>query len=352
MNQLSLLTRVATRLSVRLSVSATLGALALTQVVAAQAATPVKFVMDWAFDGPQAIWTAAVKDGCFEKENLDLKIDRGFGSSDSIGKVASGAYDIGVADFSSVVAYNAAHPDNPLQVVFVVSDRSPTSVTVMKSSGITSPKQLAGKRIADSQGEASRVLFPAFAKANGIDPASVTWVSVAPNLRQSSLLQDKADAAAGHMFTVQSGMKALNVPADKTFTMEYAKYGVDVPGSSVIVKAAWAQAHPEAVRGFLSCAADGVKASIADPKAALATLHAYNSMLDDAPEAESLDFSTRYAILTPRVLKSGLSTVTPDRYDHVLEMISSSLGVPQPPLNAIWNGNYLPPASVLKVSAK
>lgn len=319
---------------------------------AANAATPVKFVMDWAFDGPQAIWTAAKAEGCFDKAGLDLKIDRGFGSSDAIGKVASNSYDVGVADFSSVVAYNASHPDNKLTVVFIVSDRSPTSVTVLKAAGITKPKDLEGKRIADSQGEASRVLFPAFAKANGIDPNSVSWVSVTSNLRETSLLQGKADAAAGHLFTVRSGLAALHVPADKTVTFEYAKYGVDVPGSSVIVKAAWANAHRPAVTAFLNCAVTGIKATISDPKAALASLHQYNSMLDDASEAPALDFSTKYAILTPRVVQDGLSVVEASRYSKVLKIISSSLGVANPPLSDVWDGTFLPPGPSLRLDAK
>src|ERR1700743_2079769 len=137
----------------------------LSGTCAAEAATPVKFVMDWAFDGPQAIWTDAAQQGCFSQKGIDLKIDRGFGSSDAISKVAAGSYDIGVADFSSIIAYDAAHTSDPLQIVFVVSDRSPTSVSVLKTSNITKPKDLEGKRLADAPGEASRVLFPAFAKA-------------------------------------------------------------------------------------------------------------------------------------------------------------------------------------------
>lgn len=321
----------------------------ITAANTAFAAEPVKFVMDWAFDGPQAIWTVAAQQQCFAKQGLDVKIDRGFGSSDAIGKVAAGAYDIGVADFSSIVAYDAAHPDAALKIVFVVSDRSPTSVSVLKTSGITKPKDLEGKRLADSPGEASRVLFPAFAKANGIDISKITWVSVAPNLRQASLLQGKADAAAGHMFTVLSGMKALGVDQDKVTTMEYAKYGVDVPGSSVIVKPQWASAHPKQLQGFLTCAAAGVRASIADPKAALASLHQYNSLLDDPSEALALDFSTRYAIVTPRVKQDGLSHVDPARYDVVLKQVADALGVATPRLADVWDGAYLPPKAQLMV---
>src|SRR6266567_4309664 len=72
--------------------------------------TPIKFVMDWAWEGTQASWAIASDSGCYAKNGLDVKTDRGFGSGDSIGKVVGGAYDIGVADFSTVVNYNNSHP--------------------------------------------------------------------------------------------------------------------------------------------------------------------------------------------------------------------------------------------------
>ena len=62
---------------------------------------PIKFVMDWAWEGTQASWAVASDSGCYAKAGLDVKTDRGFGSGDAIGKVVGGAYDIGVADLQN-----------------------------------------------------------------------------------------------------------------------------------------------------------------------------------------------------------------------------------------------------------
>lgn len=318
----------------------------------AQTQNSVKFVMDWAFEGAQSIWTAAAESGCYTKSGLAVKIDRGFGSGDAISKVASGAYDVGVADFSSIVAYDDQHPDNRVEAVFLISDRSPTSVTVLKSSGITKPKDLEGKRIADPEGEASRVLFPAFAKVNGIDLSKITWVTVAPNLRQTALVQGQADAAAGHLFTVQTGLQALGVDSSKYFSMAYADYGVNVPGNAVIVKPAWATAHREALKSFVSCAAVGIKSSISDPTAALASLRKYNSLSDPKSDSESLAFSTNFAILTPYVKRYGLSHVDPHRLDNSLSLIAGAMGIAKPAVSQIWDGSFIPSASQLKVAVK
>src|SRR5271168_1675866 len=94
--------------------------------------THINFIMDWAFEGAQAIWPAAKESGCFAENNLDVKIDRSFGSGDALGKLASGAYDIGVADFTSLINYNAAHPSDKITAVLVISERSAMSVVTFK----------------------------------------------------------------------------------------------------------------------------------------------------------------------------------------------------------------------------
>jgi NitT/TauT family transport system substrate-binding protein len=329
----------------------TIGA-TITGVPAADAAerTPVKFVMDWAFEGAQSIWTVAAESGCFAQNGLDVKIDRGFGSGDSVSKVASGAYDIGVSDFNTLISYNGAHPNEKLIATLVISDKSPTSVVTLKKNNISKPQDLVGKRIGDAQGEASRVLFPAFAKANGIDPNSITWVTITPNLRQTTLHQGKSDAAAGHLFTIITGLHALGVTDDEIVALPYADWGLSTFGNSVIVKPDWAAAHADVMRAFVKCAVAGVKGSIADPKYAIATLKKFNTMLDDKTESVALEFSTTKAILTDDVKKLGMSAMEPKRLDQVLTQVADALQVPKPAPADVWTAAYLPPREQLMLT--
>ena len=73
-------------------------AMLLVASTAAHAQQDVRFVLDWAFQGQQSPYTISVDDGTFEKLGLNVTVDRGVGSGDTVAKVASGAYDIGVAD--------------------------------------------------------------------------------------------------------------------------------------------------------------------------------------------------------------------------------------------------------------
>src|SRR5262245_33693337 len=70
--------------------------------------TKVRFSLGWAFQGQRAPFTVAADDGTFKQYKLDVTVDRGFRSGDTGAKVASGAYDIGLADLCSLVRFNGA----------------------------------------------------------------------------------------------------------------------------------------------------------------------------------------------------------------------------------------------------
>jgi NitT/TauT family transport system substrate-binding protein len=248
-----------------------------------------------------------------------------------------------------LINYDAAHPDDKIAAVFVISERSAMSIVTLKKYNINKPQDLVGKKIADQQGEASRNMFPAFAKANNIDPNSVTWVSVAPNLRQPILVKGDADAAAGHRFTILVGLRALGVKDDEVTLFPYADWGVRAFGNSVVVKKEWAAAHPEAMRGFLRCTASAIRLSIAKPQQAITWLKKYNSLINEDSELQGLDFSNNLAIITDETKKNGLTTFSKERLDEILTQVSDALQIKKPAADDIWDPDYLPPASELKL---
>ena len=61
-------------------------------------------------------------------------------------------------------------------------------------SGIKGPKDLVGRKIGEPPGSAMRVLFPAFAEANGFDKDKVKFIHMSPATTIPSLLAGKVDA--------------------------------------------------------------------------------------------------------------------------------------------------------------
>ena len=315
----------------------------------AAAQTPIKFLLAWTYEPPTSSWTLAQTSGCFKRNGLDVTIDGGRGSGDTLSKVAAGAYDIGVADFSVLVSFNAKFPNQRMIATLIINDRAPNSIVALKTSGITKPKDVVNKNIADNVGEASRELFPAFAKANGIDPNSVNWVSVTPNLRETTLVRRQSDAAAGNLLTIWVGLHRLGLQ-DSDFTIiPYADWGVDIMGNAVVTKPAWAASHEDALKKFVACGVDALRTSVLQPSAAVDSLKGYNRMVDRDEGIAELEYSNRVTIMTDYVKANGLGGVDDARVDRALNEISDAFKVAKPAVDAVWNPAYLPPAAARRL---
>jgi len=129
--------------------------------------TPIKFQLDWRFEGPAALFLTPAAKGYFKANKLDVTVDAGNGSGGAVTRVASGTYDMGFADLASVMEFHANNPDAPNKpvAVMMVYNNTPASVMALKKSGIKTPADLNGKKMGAPVFDAGRRAFPVFAKA-------------------------------------------------------------------------------------------------------------------------------------------------------------------------------------------
>ncbi|MDP3615818.1 MAG: ABC transporter substrate-binding protein, partial [Rubrivivax sp.] len=86
----------------------------------ALAQTPIKFQLDWRFEGPAALFLASTVKGYYKAAGLDVTIDAGNGSGGTVTRVASGTYDMGFADMAALMEFHANNPDAPNKPVAVM----------------------------------------------------------------------------------------------------------------------------------------------------------------------------------------------------------------------------------------
>ena len=145
-------------------------AVSMLAAAAADAQTPVKFTLDWRFEGPAAPFTVALDKGYFKAEGLDVTIDTGNGSRESIPRVASGTYDIGAGDVNSLIRFRDENPGIDVKAVMMVYDRPPFAIVGRKSKGITAePASLAGKKFGAPAADGAYAQWPIFKSVNKLD---------------------------------------------------------------------------------------------------------------------------------------------------------------------------------------
>ncbi|MNR83580.1 taurine transporter substrate binding subunit [compost metagenome] len=319
---------------------------------AAQEGQKIRFALDWAMQGPQAPFLIPHADGCYAKAGLNVVTDRGFGSGDTVTKVASGGYDVGFADVNAMIEYNAKHPESKLISFFMIYDGNALSIASRKDKGISKPADLVGKTIAAPAGDASRRLFSALAKANNIDPDSVKWINVAPELRESMLVRGSVDAISGAAFTAYMGLKAGGLKDDNIVMLRYPEYGVALYGTALVAKPSFAAANAKAMTAMVECIAQGMAKSMQDPEAAIDVLVKREPLTDRKIEMERMRLSFDWSIATPWVRKHGMSQIDPVRLNKSLTEVATALNIPTPNAKDVYTDAYLPPRAKLMISPK
>jgi NitT/TauT family transport system substrate-binding protein len=221
--------------------------------------TPLKFQLDWRFEGPAALFLTPAAKGYFKDAKLDVTIDAGNGSGGTVTRVASGAYDMGLADLAALMEFHANNPDapnKPVAVMMVYND-TPASVMALKKSGIKTPADLAGKKMGAPVFDAGRKAFPIFAKANNI--GAVQWTAMDPPLRETMLVRGDVDAITGFTFTSLLNLEARGAKIEDIVVMPYPAFGVKLYGNAIIVSPKLLKENPAAIKAFLSAFTKGVK---------------------------------------------------------------------------------------------
>src|SRR5215510_11020625 len=101
----------------------------------AAAQTPIKFSLDFKFEGPSAPFLVGIDRGYYQAEGLNVTIDSSAGALEPITRVASGTYDMGFGDINSLIKFRDQNPSAPIKAVFMVYNRPPFSIVTRKSRG-------------------------------------------------------------------------------------------------------------------------------------------------------------------------------------------------------------------------
>ena len=321
-----------------------------TVQVQAQALTPVKFQLDWRFEGPAALFLVPVAKGQFKQAGLDVTVDAGNGSGGTVTRVASGSYDIGFADLASLMEFHANNPEAPNKpvAVMMVYNNTPASVMALKKSGITKPADLAGKKLGAPVFDAGRRAFPIFAKANNV--GNVQWTAMDPPLRETMLVRGDIDAITGFTFTSLLNLEARGVKAADVVVLPYPDYGVKLYGNVIIVSPKFLKEKPEAVKAFLSAFAKGAKEVLANPAAAVETVKARDGIVNSELETRRLKLAIDTVINSPDARAEGFGQINAGRLALMASQVSDAFATKtRVNPDAVWNGSFLPPAAQLDV---
>jgi len=203
--------------------------------------------MDWVVSAYHAPFYAGVKNGFFKEQGLDVTVEPGNGSANVAQAIGNGNGEFASVDGGTMMQLVAK--GLPVKCVMGYFQRNPNGVIYAEKSGIKSPKDLEGKTLALTNGDAPSALLPAFAKATGLDLSKVNIVNTSPAAKNAAVISGKVDADVTFAFQGVPIIRAAGVPVN---SFDYADYGVNVPGLCIIARVDYIEKNPDIVKKFVA----------------------------------------------------------------------------------------------------
>jgi NitT/TauT family transport system substrate-binding protein len=304
----------------------------------------IQFSLDRPIDAGAAPFIVAGSDGLFGQEGLAVTTDIANGSLEAIARVASGASDFALVDLNELIRFRDKPRAPPIKAVFVLFNQSPYAIVARKSRGIHALSDIAGKTVGVADSDFSIRLWPALARQNGINAASIKMNRISAAVREPMLSAGQVDAVAGFSYLSAVNLRDRGVPADDLQVLRYADYGCEAYGFALIVNPAFAAAKPEAVKGFLRAVIAGTLLSINNPGHAADEVASRIEGGSRDLELERLRTVISDNILTGEVKRNGLGGIDPARLERSIGQIGQDFKFQKRPTAAdIFDDTFLPP---------
>ena len=287
-------------------------------------AEPVNLMLNWTPTADHSPFYYAKAQGWYEKAGIDLTIEVGKGSGVSSLKVGSGGSPFGIADLATALVARSKGAD----LVALMSIYANTGQTFywLKSYGVNGAKDFPGHKIGNPPGDASRVMWPAFAKAAGIAPDAVSFVNVGPTAKIAALKSHTVDIISD--FYNEHDLKVIEFGGDLGY-LNWKDMGLNPYGNSLIVNGAFLEKNPRLVEDFVRISQKAYAACVADVTPCLKALLDQVSGLDEENQKRQWE-RIKFLMTDEFTTTKALGWIDGERMKKDYELVQTYLGMEKP----------------------
>jgi NitT/TauT family transport system substrate-binding protein len=313
----------------------------------ASALTKVVFSLDFIPLGRHAPWYAALAEGYFKDEGLDVAIIPSQGTAQVIQAVESGTANIGFVDVPSLVI--ARSNGAKIKMVAVNYGRAPYAVfSLSTGANVTQPKQLEGLTLGSGAGSFTPKILQGFMTQQGLDATKLTISNVAPAARATALLSGQVPAIEFFVMArpgLEAGAKGANA---ELRTLLPADHGLALYSNGIAATEDYIAGNPDVVRRFVRAALKGWKFAMTNPERAAEDQIRYIPTLKPEAIVGEIKVVADLAV-TDESRKNGLGWFDPAKMQSNLDFVMKYVGVSGTPPVAtdLYASGFLPTPAVM-----
>lgn len=314
----------------------------LAPTTAAAAGDPVILALDWIVNGTHAGYLVALDKGLYAGSGLDVTIVRGYGSGDTIKRLAAGRATFAVADMGALVGARA-NDGVPAKAVAAVYGKAALGLLYLRESGMKGPKDLEGHTLGRSAAGASVLMLPGFLKVNGVDRAKLKEVVIDATSFLPMLLSRRVDAVSEQSIHLPRFQKAAEKQGLHVEAMRFADFGLVAYGNMLMAADATIKDNPDLVRRFTQASLKGLAYAFEKPEEAVTILQKYHREVDPEFSRDEL-LSTRELAWSEEAKAGGLGAMTREKMTSTRDVVTTALSLKRVvPVEELYTTQFLPP---------
>jgi NitT/TauT family transport system substrate-binding protein len=295
----------------------------------------VTFVTALGQTGREGYAYVADAKGYFAEEHIKVSVKPGAAGDANMQLLRGGQAQFIAIDYSGAVVRAGTGKFDGVHCVAVLQQKTTIALMALESSGIRTPRDLAGKTVAQPAGAVTKTLFPAYARLAGLDQAqiaTVKWQDAAGPQLPALLAARKVDAV-GQFVPAQPTVSAAAKGAAVT-VLAYGDYMSDLYGNVVVTRD---DVDKGLQHRFVRALLRGLRYAVDHPEEAGQIIHAA------APTTPATGAAAELRLLKPYV---GSAQATPELVARSVALLQGIGMIPGPiPPEKIFDFSVAPSAT-------
>jgi len=222
-----------------------------------------------------------------EKNDLDLTLNPGSGTTEPIKLVVSDSDDFGA--ISAVKFLEAVDKGANIVAIGMINQLSPTVFLSKKKTGIETPQDWVDKKVGILPGGATEHVYRSLLKEVGISSSQLTEVTVPFGI--DTFVAGEYDVRPAFIYDEPVSLEMKNIEYNM---IEPKKYGINYVGRVYFTTEKMVKENPDVVQKFIDTMGKGWRSALKSPPVAAKRLKKFDSETDSTRVVTSLQKATNY----------------------------------------------------------
>ncbi|MGB6536008.1 MAG: ABC transporter substrate-binding protein [Xanthobacteraceae bacterium] len=309
--------------------------------------TKITFSLDFIPLGRHAPWYAALAEGYYKQEGLDVSIIPSQGTAQTIQAVEAGTAQIGFTDVPSLALARAQ--GSTIKMVAVNYEKAPYAIfSLNPGADVTHVRQLQGLTLGSGAGSFTPKVIAGLMTEHGLDPKTLKIDNVAPPARASALLAGQVPSIEFFVMSEPGLAAAAKAKHMELRTFLLADHGLKLYSNGIVAREDYLAKNADVMRRFVRASLRGWQFALRNPRKAAEDQIKFVPTLDLDKSVAELAIVKGLAV-TDAVERNGLGSFDPAEMKASLAFMVKyvGLGGTTPKATDLYATGFLPQPPIM-----